>query len=583
MHSGPAHRSPEGDTTRRDLLALLVIGALSVAIFAPVVLYDHVIPNIDLLTHYRWLMQYQAALGEGTWYPRWMPRMSLGLGELFYSAYPLYYHVASFSVLAGLAPWTAMKTLAIVSAWCAGAIAYFSVKRLGGIRIGLLASMLVVLSPLPIFLFTHHQALPWHFSLPLAVALLLQSVTPPWRGKRFLIALTVCLLILAHILVAYMTLLSVGAVLCAETLASKRTTFREFLSDWVLPVVVGIGLTAFNTLPALAFMELRIPLSPDDPELVKFLSWQNSFAFPTWTAAHWGMRWFAMQWPLPSLSLFMAAAAAWILWRTRPADDDRAWTASARLVGITAAALILASELAYPIYATVGVARSVQWPYRFVSVAALSSVLALALAAATCAHRSVRRRTCAIPIAASIGFAFTLVAALEIQLASEGRDPALSPKLLEGEFSQYGAAFVTRGPGWKQYATDGGFVGECRRKEVRCDPLLQRSQHRSWAVTATRPVNLLLPMYAFPGWTTRIDGRDVAYGTDTRTGLVAVPVPAGTHTVEIELAGFRPWSAIGLLISLASAVSLLALALWPRVLRRGAAGRSPLEANAPEL
>lgn len=556
-----ADRAPGYTDLWRDLFSVVAIFAGSAAAFAPVILDDRVLANIDLLTHYRWLMQYQNALSEGTWYPRWMPLMNLGLGEWFVGAYPLYYQFASILMITGFSAWASMKALAVGSAFFAGTIAYFGLKQSVGAWAGLLAGLFVVLSPLPVFLFTHHSALPWQFSLALAIALLIRSVVPLRRGHHFWLAVTVTLLILSHALVAYMALLSIGTVLLMEAVVAGRGSLACLVRSWLIPVGIGVGLASFHLLPALASLGLRPTLAPDDAMFSRYLNWQNSFAFPTWTEARWGMRWFTIQWPLAVLALLGVVAASWVLWRARNATTEL-WTATARLTAIAVVALFFASELAYPLYASLEAFRSVQWPYRFVSIGAASSALSLALAASLCARSRTHRRSCALIVAAAVGAMLTLTAALDIQLIEEGKAPELSPSLLEGEFAQFNAEIGALGPRWREYATNGGFAAQCQRSGATCRTLLYKGEHRSWSITVGRPVEMVFPVFAFPVWTTRIDHRDVPYVADPDTGLVAIAIPAGTHDVEIELTGLRPWDAIGGGISVVSLIGLVAVSLW---------------------
>jgi hypothetical protein len=91
MTTTPAYACTKPAATAADLGAMVTCLLVAAAAYAPLLVTDRVIPNIDFQTHYRWLTQFSAALAEGTWYPRWMPLANLGLGELHYSPYPLYY------------------------------------------------------------------------------------------------------------------------------------------------------------------------------------------------------------------------------------------------------------------------------------------------------------------------------------------------------------------------------------------------------------------------------------------------------------------------------------------------------------
>ena len=283
METIPASRPSPTRITTADLGAIAICLLAAAVIYAPILLSDRVISNIDFRTHYRWLSQFSAALAEGTLYPRWMPLSNLGLGELHYSAYPLYYYTASLLVLTGIEPWMAMKCLAAISAWLSGLIAYLGLRRFISRRIALIGAILFQATPLFLFLFSHHAAIPWHFSIPLAAMLLLLAVPPGKQTNPPALALTVSALMLTHVLVAFMLLLCLGLVWLFHLIRSS-VTLRAFILDWNVPVALGIGLVAFHLVPAIAARALVDPASSTDPV---YLNWRNSFVFPTITAAVW--------------------------------------------------------------------------------------------------------------------------------------------------------------------------------------------------------------------------------------------------------------------------------------------------------
>lgn len=536
-----------------DLFAIFFCFLVSLIVYMVVIFYDIIIPNIDTKTHYRWLVQYQAALSEGTFYPRWMPLANLGLGELHVGAYPAYQYLASFLILFGFEPWFVMKFLAVSSNFFGGVIVYFSFRNLVGQRWSIFSAFFWQITPFSLFLFTHYSAIPWQFSLSLATALVLQTLNYESKPNKIWVALTVAMLILAHVLVAFMTLLCLGLIKLAEALRGWKF-FKEITIGWAVPIALGIGLVAFHLLPAIFSRELLNTVTGSD---LRYLNWRNSFVFSTFTAAEFGMRWFSVQWVMPGIILICLAASSYVL-RCTYHQRDKVWFLVAKFSAFSLLGLIFSSEVAFPLYKFSGAFQSVQWPYRFVTVAAIGCALTLPLAISLCQNINSKNRTCH----GACWFAFVatslLLVGLDLKLINEGTNPNLTPKILEGNFHQQGAEFATIGPKWEEYIQRGGFKANCQDLQVHCEPILHTSQHRIWMIATEKNTRLTLPLFAFPGWTTYINSMEKPFSIDPPTGLVTVEIPPGQHMLEIKLTSL-PLAQIGFWISIASAIGLLML------------------------
>jgi hypothetical protein len=170
--------------------------------------------------------------------------------------------------------------------------------------------------------------------------------------------------------------------------------------------------------------------------------------------------------------------------------------------------------------------------------------------------------------------ATTIVAlngALQMQLLRDGSRPNLSPNLLKGEFHQQGSEFATVGPHWRNYVNRGGFPAQCADAGAACQATLHLTQRRQWRIEAKETARLVLPLFAFAGWAVKLDGASVPFSIDPDTGLVAIPVPAGPHVIDVEFRGL-PEARIGKWISIVSGFALLLLLIRSRRLHRRTAG-----------
>jgi hypothetical protein len=84
-----------------------------------------------------------------------------------------------------------------------------------------------------------------------------------------------------------------------------------------------------------------------------------------------------------------------------------------------------------------------------------------------------------------------------------------------------------------------------------------------WRITTTEPFTFEVLTFAWLGWQARIDGLAVPITPSSPHGLITLPVPAGTHEVEVYL-GDTPARSVAALISLGTGVGLVGVLMWGR-------------------
>ena len=142
----------------------------------------------------------------------------------------------------------------------------------------------------------------------------------------------------------------------------------------------------------------------------------------------------------------------------------------------------------------------------------------------------------------------------------------MTPALLQGGFRQQGSEFATIGPRWRNYVQQGGLAANCLKSGARCEPTISSTQKRRWNINAKESTQLILPLFAFVGWTVSLDGIGIPFSSDPPTGLIAVGVPAGAHRLEVELTGL-PAARVGILISIVSSAALAFMVIAGRCRR----------------
>jgi hypothetical protein len=135
-------------------------------------------------------------------------------------------------------------------------------------------------------------------------------------------------------------------------------------------------------------------------------------------------------------------------------------------------------------------------------------------------------------------------------------DSAALARLRATDFDPLSVAVLQDGEGGSPGASGGQLV------------LQERGPGYAMATTSgDRPAWIVFSEMYYPGWRARVDG-DPARVLRADLALMAVPVPAGDHTVELAFSA--PWVTAGIAISLASVVVAVLLVVasarrrWPR-------------------
>jgi hypothetical protein len=540
----------------------------------------------DLWIHLQWSEQFLAALRDGWPLPRWAWASHEGLGDPTFVYYqPLFYYLTSAFSLLGLGPSRALLCGAMLPYALLGGVVYFMILERYPSRWALPGACFVMCCPVLVFLSAQMAAFPWTLSLPFSLLFILESTRERPRMAR--LGILLCLLSLAHLLSAMIALFSTGLgrlVLAFPRPGSFRTHLRSHLA-WGLGVALGLGLASFFIFPAITQLALINPVGwTGGPNF----DWRRAFAFPTLTFAQYGLRWPAIQWPFSVLALGMCVLSLRNKEQLRTQArgllrDDGGPELARRLAIVGLAALVLGSELAYPLYAILPPLQKVQFPYRFMFVAAVLGSVALMIRLCEGAWR----RWGLLARGAAVGLAGVYcLFGLYLQWDQFRHGEAMPDRAayMAGHFGQAEYLPAVRGPHWKQYLADGKLDGECRRLGLRCEAPAQDTHALSVVVESPRAAAMRLPLFAFPAWSLSVDGQPQALAADPDTGLAVARLAPGRHLVALRWTGLAA-EAAGQRISLASLALLLVL-LGAGYLRRLRGARpvvDPLARQGVEL
>jgi len=515
--------------------------------------------QVDMLVHLRWAEQFLAAVREGWLLPRWAPASIEGLGDpTFFYYQPLFYYLTSALGLLGLRSEAALVGAAMVPSLLLGIVVHQ--RFLHAYRPGpaLAGTLFVLACPVLLFLAVQMAAYPWTLALPFCLLFVAESIRtgPGQQPRAHWLALLLALVCLSHLLSALMVLACTGLARLALAFPSRRTLAGHL--HWSAGVVLGLGLTAFFVWPAVTQLHL---INPDGWTGGANFDWRRAFALPTFSYLAHGLRWFAIQGPLSLLALMLCL---FVLYSSRHAATPG--SAGARKLAITAlAAMLLASELAYPLYALLEPMRKIQFPYRFMFLALLLANIALVIELNEGAWR---RWSTPLRALAVLLIAAQCAMALQLQLGIvRGAKPIPErASFMQGRFGQPEYIPAVRGPEWKAYLAAGKLNGECARLGIACSQPLARTHALAFVIDTPRPVALRLPLLAYPAWAMTVDGERRPLAADPATGLALANLSSGRHTVALSWAGL-PAETTG---RIASGLACLVWLAWFVAARRRA-------------
>jgi hypothetical protein len=563
----------------RELLLLLALGVFA---WAPLLSPGYFFNAHDAHHSVFWLVEFDQALRDGAWWPRWAPDHALGYGYplwIFYS--PLSYYVAEAFHLLGMGFTAAVKATYALAFIAAGVAMYALVRRWWGRGAGLVAGLVYTYAPyhlVDIYVrsaFAEFVAFVWFPWALLAFWDLVErggARRLAWAGLAYgLIVLThsVTGLLFSPFLGLYIVFLLVRRSFPFAAGLPVRRLVREALSP-ALAITLGLGLSAIFWLPLVlerAYIVQEQWLHGQYNYLLQFV-YPHQFLSPFWGFGH------AIEGPEDGMSLQIGALPIilGLLAAARALQGDIARRDLVGFLAITTVLIVfLMTPAARPLWQLVPLGGLVQFPWRMLALTALTTA---ALAGAAVAGKGEGEErfsawACALGLLATLaGFPYT--------------QPELTPITPRDESPLAVLDFERRYPdmigstAWAQPPQDSPLVAQYEsggplRKAIilsgagTVEPIRHGGASEEVLVRAATEVRLQFLTYWYPGWRATVDGQPVEIGPEGPHGLITLNVPAGEHRVAIRF-GDTPAR------SLAAAVSglslLTVLALWTRGIRR---------------
>ncbi len=552
-----ARTRPFPRLTARHLPFLTVLAVTIVLAGLPLLSLD-ALGGHDSLAYLPRNIEFWQGLKAGQVFPRWAPDLGAGYGEpTFNYNPPVFYYLSAFFHFLGFGFIASEDLAAFALLVLAGAGMYALAQSFFGRKGGLVSAVAYVFAPFVLSrLYVSHAMADYaaFAFIPWALWGLHEYVT---GGRyRFLLlgAVSVALIFLSSSAVSLFTFPAL-ALLAAALAWRERTRAAAIRGGWLL--LLGIGLAAFFVLPALVetkFVHIERRQERIDWHDHFVYVWQ--FLYGAWSYgtsvpgsgdglsfalgfAHWG-------------AVVVALAVMGRLWRTA----RRTATVVAVALAVLLGALFFSSNLSQPLWEVLTPLYPLQFPWRFLELAAVSTAF---LFGAPFLLLRARPR-------AAYGLMALVIGAVLLFSLPHAHPPDHLP-LSEADYSptniavnripatarEFEPIWVTQFPSATPTQKLEFVQGKANIVTSRVSPF-----NYSFGISVTSTALVRVNTFYFPGWQLYVDGvrREIQHSNPQ--GLMEFALTPGGHIVELRWGSTvaRTWgwwlSALALLLLVAT-------------------------------
>lgn len=572
---------------------LLLAGLLALFVILPL-LQPGLPGTADTPIHFYRTLEFARSWGPGVIYPRWAPDLAYGYGyPLWNFVPPLPYLIPLAFYAAGLSLEASLKILMALTALGYALGAYLFARQDLGPQGGLVAAAIYTLAP-----FALREALLYGGNYPQYLAIGLY----PWtlwalrrvksRPDRLLNILLVALFygaaILSHLFHA-LILTGVAIAYAGLLWGGDRRQIRR-LGASALGLALGLLGTAFFWSPALieraftrAVEDVFVSISPF---YLRFLDWHELLAWPRALDGRAANPWVPFSLGPAALTLAGLGILALVLRRRvngltgQRGNESASWRVSAFaqqqglfFLGLLALCVFMVLPASNWVWSNAPFLALAEFPWRWLGLANLSLAF-LGGASATCWFSPPRRT------ALALGGTLALLLASAVYLYPFRpfvRYGATAPDMMGYESASGAVGTTTLGeylPRWVKSTPDTPPPAEALRQGDAVEKLdraslpggaTARALDRTpvsvvYHFDSPRPFQARFFTFYFPGWRAYIDGQPVEISIEPGSGLITVPMPAGSHQLRLGF-GDTPLRRASNAVSGAALVVLIAAGL----------------------
>ena len=544
------------------------------------------------------LVEFDQAIRDGAWWPRWTPDQALGFGYPLWVLYgPLPYYVAEFFHLLGAGFTTAVKLTWVLATFVAAGSMYALVRRWWGRSAGLIAGLIYAYAPYRLLDLYVRAAFAEYVALSLLPLVLLAFWNLIERGglrRLALAALAYAAIILAHTVTGVIFTPLLGAFIVWALFHVSRCTFHvSRLGLAIAAVLLALGLSAIFLLPMLVERHYVV-----QEQLVRATyHYQQHFVYlHQFLSPFWGYG-YAVEGPNDGMSfqlgllpvvLALVGTIAALRRTARPAWGGACHRGVALFfAAATAIVLWLMTASSEAVWRVVPLAALIQFPWRLLALTALTLAILAGSAVAARETRNPKPKTrnrlqpaCWLLslLIVMASFAYTQPQTTEITPGDESPLAVIdfelefpdmrgmtvwASRLPQPEDAPLVAQYLAGQPLTKAHILEGEGEVQTLRHGGASEELL---------VASSVPMRLQFYTYWFPGWEVRVDGELVESWPEGPNGLITFDVPPGEHRVELRMSENTAPRRVGGILSGLSLLVTAALLFGQR--RSGRSGKS---------
>lgn len=542
---------------RINIIAILVIFSVGLVLILPTIAYG-VFDAHDTLVHLNWANYFSQQLWAGELYPRWLLEMNSGLGSptfFFYPPVPYYFTSLFYPFRFGnpsiWSPLVLSSTLALI---LSGLTAYLWLKSITNQKAALIGSIIYMILP-------YHWAIDfyWRFAFSeywafVWIPLILYFSKKIVFGDKFAVlgfAVNYALLSMTHLPTTL--IFSVIPFTYSLFIANKKQRLKS-LVYMVFALVLGIGLAAIYLIPALSMQEnVLLKEIATEPHFyfANNFTWRKQFIYPNFEIF---MGYLGILVILMAIISYLAFTVASKHSHKNVRQENFYWL----IVALTSCLMTL--PLSKPLWKLFTVIQVIQFPWRFNVVLTVATTALITLACYSFKPTSILHQKKAL---IGIGLLFMLISSgfamayhnierlnfdQKTALKMSQDAPEYRPKWVAKKiFDQYLIHRVAEDSPQAQITKGQGSLS------------IKKWQARSIILQTNASTNLeiTIEQLYYPGWTARVDDKQLSVEPSQPEGLLRIAIPSGRHQVQITLeAGLK--ERLGKAISTASVlISLL--------------------------
>jgi 6-pyruvoyl-tetrahydropterin synthase related domain len=517
----------------------LIIAAVAFAVVVPFFKFGNPSGHDFEFHMYSW-MEVVSQWRQGILYPRWAALAHWGYGEARF----LFYPPASWllgATLGAVLPWKAASGVYVWLVLTASGISMFMLaRRWLGKADAIFAAALYAANPYHLVVIYWRSALAELLAgalLPLLVLFVLQ-LEENQRRATIALSLVVAAAWLTNAPAAVMVNYSLALLIVVLAVVHRSP---RLLVSGAIAVVLGAALAAFYLVPAayeekwVNIVEVLAPgVRPQDNFLFTLINDPDHNRFNLLVSG------------VAMAELVVLAGATWLVSRRKALTVAARWMLSVWAAGIVV--LMLSPTLA--LYEYLPKLRFVQLPWRW--LLCLNVVLAVMLAPAT------RRWLTRLALCATM---LLVVVFVWVRVQAPWWDNA-------GDIFEM-HDFVVTGAGYEgtdEYVPFGDDAYELKKElpkvvvegdaSAKIQILKWSAQEKKLGATVSAPSKLTLRLFNYPAWKVLVNGNPATTDSTETTGLMVIPVEAGSNDVDVEFTRTSDRTAGGI-ISVLSALGLL--------------------------